>query len=96
MDDRWHFFPLRKSTLIRECNRCHISGVEEEFGTRVGVEVDGEEEQDVDDADTQNLDESNLETVDVTNLKNLDITSFIQAGKCDCCGEPIDTAHTVR
>lgn len=35
--------------------------------------------------------------IQMTNLKlkNPDISSFIQPGKCDCCGEESETAHTI-
>lgn len=70
----------------------------EEFRTRA-VEEEVEDEEDIDDDDEDmklNNSDSNMEGVDLSNLKNLDISSFIQPGKCDCCGEPVDTAHTVN
>lgn len=41
-------------------------------------------------------DSSGRTTTNLKNVNEIGITSFIQPGKCDCCGESIDTAHTVH
>jgi hypothetical protein len=90
---KWIFIVCTSEYRYQNYNGDCFSGVAEEFVAR--------EEEEVDEAhvtnNSQELNASDLQNdVDISNLKNLGISTFIQPGKCDCCGESVDTAHTVR